>query len=66
MPLIAAAFQPWKTAAFSATAICVGGLVERLEIGVLGAAVGVGQLGAGDRERRAQLDQRQDLALRAR
>ena len=43
MPVIAPS-QPWNTATFSATAIWCAALVERLEIGVGGAAVDVAQL----------------------
>ena len=41
MPVIPAASQPWKTAAFSADGDLAGGLVERVEVDVVGAAVGV-------------------------
>ena len=39
-----------------------GGLVERVEVDVVGAALEVAQLGARDREVGAQLDQRQHAA----
>ena len=64
MPVMPAASQPWNTAAFSATAIRWAASSSALEVDVLGAAVGVGELGARDGERRAQLDQRQHAALR--
>ena len=62
MPTMPAASQPWKTAR-SRPRRFVGGHVEVGEVGVLGAAVGVAQLAARDRECRAQLDQRQHAAL---
>ncbi len=43
----------------------VRGPVERLQVGVVGAAVGVAQLGARELEVRAHLDQRQHAALQA-
>ena len=40
-----------------------GGAIEGVEIDVAGAAVGVFQLGAGDRERGPQLDERRSTLL---
>ena len=54
-----APFQPWKTAAFSADASWCAASSSAAEVAVVGAAVGVAQLAAGDGEVRAQLDQRQ-------
>ena len=48
MPRIPASAQPWKTATFSAPRDPPGGLVERVEVDVVGAALEVAQLGARD------------------
>ena len=64
MPVMPAAAQPWNTARFSAVAMRWAAVVERVQVDVVRAAVGVAQLAARDRERRAQLDDGQHAAQR--
>ena len=64
MPVIAP-FQPWNTATFSAIADLVRGPIQRPQVGVRGAAVGVAQLGPRELEVRTQLDERAARAAAA-
>ena len=64
--LMPAASQPWKTARVLGGREPCAAASSVVEVDVLGAAVGVGELRARDGERRAQLDERQHAALRGR
>ena len=66
MPPMPAAAQPWKTARSSARAIWMAAWTSGSRSGSARAARDVLHLGARQGERRAQLDQRLDLAERAR
>ena len=63
MPTMPAAFQPWKTATFSASAMRRAAVSTAREVEIDRAAVEVAQLGAGDGEVGAQLGQREHAPL---